>query len=84
MASLSHTYSDIHTDNLLDDIRERFGGSRGRPAASERNELYGKGSRGSHMPLDTSIHWTWSNPLNILPALVLFVTLIAIVGIALG
>lgn len=36
--------------------------------------------RGAHMPLDTSIHWSWRNPLNILPVLLLLVLTIALVG----
>jgi hypothetical protein len=39
---------------------------------------------GSHMPLDTSVHWDWRNPLNILPALVLFVVLLALVELVLA
>lgn len=39
---------------------------------------------GSHMPLDTEVHWTWRNPLNVIPAALLLVTLLAAVGTALG
>lgn len=39
---------------------------------------------GSHMPLDTEIHWTWRNPLNLIPAALLLVLLLALVGMALG
>ena len=37
-------------------------------------------SRGAHMPLDTTIHWDWRNPLNVLPALLLLLLAIALVG----
>jgi hypothetical protein len=37
--------------------------------------------RGSHMPLDTEPHWSWRNPLNILPAIILLLALLAIVGV---
>ena len=39
---------------------------------------------GSHMPLDTGVLWDWRNPLNILPALMLFVVLLALVKLALA
>jgi hypothetical protein len=32
------------------------------------------------MPLDTGIHWEWRNPLNILPALILFLLVVALVA----
>ena len=35
---------------------------------------------GSFMPLDTDVHWEWSNPLNIIPAVILLFVLAAIVG----
>ena len=81
MASFSHTYSRTHVEELLDAARSGFGGSRGRPSSAifDRTEPY-TGGGGSHMPIDTSVHWTWCNPLNVLPALVLLATLIAIVG----
>jgi hypothetical protein len=36
--------------------------------------------RGAHMPLDTTVHWDWRNPLNVLPALFLLVLVLAVVG----
>ena len=41
-------------------------------------------SLGSHMPLDTGIHWEWRNPLNILPALILLMLAIALVAMVLA
>jgi hypothetical protein len=38
---------------------------------------------GSCMPLDTSAHWEWRNPLNILLAVLLLFVLAAIVGMLL-
>jgi hypothetical protein len=38
---------------------------------------------GSHMPIDTEIHWSWSNPLNVLPAALLLIILIGLVGLVL-
>lgn len=37
---------------------------------------------GSHMPLDTQSHWHWSNPLNLLPALLLVLCVVALVALA--
>ncbi len=33
---------------------------------------------GSHMPLDTEIHWRWDNPLNLLPASLLVLVVVAL------
>ena len=82
MASFTSTYPQTKTDDMLDAARFVFGGSGGGQSVSanlERKEPF-FGGRGSHMPLDTNAHWTWSNPLNVLPALVLLAMLIAIVG----
>jgi hypothetical protein len=40
--------------------------------------------RGSHMPIDTDIHWTWRNPLNSIPALIVLLLLIAVMGMVLS
>ena len=37
-----------------------------------------------HMPLDLDIHWQWSNPLNIIPALTLLLVIIAAVALIVG
>jgi hypothetical protein len=38
---------------------------------------------GSHMPLDTMLHWDWRNPLNLLPLLLLLALLLALVALLL-
>jgi hypothetical protein len=38
---------------------------------------------GPRMVLDTGIHWTWRNPLNLIPATVLLLELISLVRMAL-
>ncbi len=38
-------------------------------------------SLGSHMPLDIEPHWSWSNPLNIIPALLLLSLIIGLLGV---
>jgi hypothetical protein len=84
MTSLSTTYTDTHKDNLPAESRTRFGGPRPQlPTAMTfaNNELYNTDRRGSHMPLDTGIHWQWNNPLNILPAIILFVLALALVAL---
>ena len=59
----------------------RTGGQIPRPTQLERHEnIRTSAIHGSHMPIDTEIHWTWRNPLNILPALVLVMVAIGIVG----
>ena len=39
---------------------------------------------GSHMALDTSVQWDWRNPLNILPAILLFAVLLALAELVLA
>jgi hypothetical protein len=88
MASLRLTYTDTLTDNRLAAARARTGGPRRytRTARTryERNERYDKDRLGSHMPLDTDIHWEWRNPLNILPALILFLLAAAVIAMVLA
>ncbi|HWQ14284.1 MAG TPA: hypothetical protein VNL77_15905 [Roseiflexaceae bacterium] len=67
--------------------RVLYGGPRnGRSTKTsyERSEHPAFGGRGSHMPLDTDIHWDWRNPLNIIPASMLLLLVIAVVGLILG
>jgi hypothetical protein len=35
---------------------------------------------GSHMPLDTDLHWDWRNPLNVIPVMILLLIVIALVA----
>lgn len=64
----------------------RSGGPRrSRPTVTtyEQQNHYGPlTSSGSHMPLDTNIHWEWRNPLNLIPAVLLMLALIAVVALA--
>jgi len=73
-------------------LRERTGGPRNPPPREPR-----RGSRsidaatanglaitaGSHMPLDTVLHWNWRNPLNLLPLLIVLALLLALVALVL-
>lgn len=59
----------------------RTGGKLPRSTRFERHEnVRTSAIYGSHMPIDTEAHWTWRNPLNILPALLLVFFLIGIIG----
>lgn len=83
MASFSRTYTETSNDIPAIEARTRFGGPRRAPAATryERDEFYGTTDyEGSHMPLDTAIHWDWRNPLNILPGLFALLLVIALVA----
>jgi hypothetical protein len=51
---------------------------------AERNEYNQNDFPGSHMALDTDVHWEWRNPLNILPALILVLLAVALVGLVLA
>ena len=84
MATFTGTYGKTHADALNTGFSARFGGHLGRPNSTlTTQDVYTMGG-GSHMPLDTGIHWDWANPLNILPAIVLLVTLIAVIGLILA
>lgn len=82
MSSLTRTYTDNLETGTLIGSRERTGGSRGTDTTSyEKRGFFRKDdSVGSHMPLDTDIHWNWRNPLNVLPAIVLFTIVLALVA----
>lgn len=46
------------------------------------NTLFGvERNRMPHMPLDTEAHWSWENPLNIIPLSMLALVLIALLGL---
>jgi hypothetical protein len=72
----------IDTARTAENARERTGGSFS--SGSNRSARYDirldTTRQGSHMPIDTDIHWTWRNPLNILPAFVVICLVIAVVG----
>lgn len=65
--------------------RERTGGSRGEgqpDLLAERGEHANlRTPFGSHMPLDATIHWNWRNPLNIVPAFMILLFVLSIVGL---
>lgn len=88
MALFSSTYTATSTHAGTAEPRARFGGRRPRqePATRyERDEFYGMATpHGSHMPLDTVAHWDWRNPLNILPALILVLLVVAVAALVLA
>jgi len=63
--------------------RERSGGSRQPSNYYEQRENYKTRNTGSHMPLDTEVHWVWRNPLNIIPAIILVCMLVALISMLL-
>ena len=85
MTSLSRTYTDKATNDTASELRARRGGPRGRgpaPATADArfNSSMIHATLGSHMPIDTEIHWDWSNPLNIIPAALLLLFVIALIA----
>ncbi len=49
-----------------------------------RRDVFPGGSntvRGSHMPLETSPHWRWNNPLNVIPLLIVVTVALALVAL---
>jgi len=80
----TRTYSDNSAHELASAPRARLGGPRlPRPAAkpSDRIERFATGGIfGSHMPLDIDAHWDWRNPLNLIPAMIVLLFIIALVA----
>ena len=87
----------LHTQVVLDRPRRfwtisprirRGGPGKQRPAHDRegRTRLNGTGDNtmnmhGSHMPLDTMLHWQWNNPLNIIPVSVGISMILALIGL---
>jgi hypothetical protein len=84
MAFLTHGYTDTRTNNQPATSRALTGGPRHHAQPDNTYERFSNERRGSHMPIDTSIHWDWRNPLNILPALILVVLVISVIGMVLA
>jgi hypothetical protein len=82
--TLTRTYSDNSTHELAGTPRARLGGPRPPHTTTVREDLIERfttvGIFGSHMPLDIDSHWDWRNPLNIIPALILLLFVIALVA----
>jgi hypothetical protein len=66
MAAFTRTYREPVT-KTLDQLL---------PSNSQINQ-----SLGSHMPLDTNINWNWSNPLIVLPLLMVALFVFALLGV---
>ena len=82
MDTLTRTYANDGTSNANGTLRERAGGPRGnRPETLNNAAGYFMSNKtaGSHMPIDTQIHWDWRNPLNILPAFMALLFLLTVV-----
>ena len=82
--AISRPYTDTTARERTGGPRLRPGGPRPSRSAAARDEWFerftaGPG-RGSHMPLDTDAHWDWRNPLNVIPALILLLIVIALVA----
>ena len=88
MTTITHTYPNEGSDTL--EARARTGGPRGPfnttgTAAQSLLERYAaQVNHGSHMPLDTTTHWHWRNPLNIIPGFVLLLALASAVSALVG
>ena len=82
--TLSQTYGDNPTLELAGNPRTLRGGPRRpRPAATREDlvERFATGAIfGSHMPIDIDAHWSWNNPLNVIPAMILLLVVIVLVA----
>ena len=82
--TLTRTYSDNSTHEPVSTPRARLGGPRLPHTAGSHDDLIERFTTGaifgSHMPLDTDAHWDWRNPLNLIPAMILLLFVIAFYG----
>jgi len=82
--SLTRAYRDNSTSELVSNPRARLGGPRLPQPAAAREDLIERFTTGaifgSHMPLDTDAHWDWRNPLNLIPAAILLLIVLALVA----
>jgi len=82
--TLTRTYNDNSTHELVSTPRARLGGPRLPHTAGSHDDLVERFTTGaifgSHMPLDTDAHWDWRNPLNLIPAMILLLFVIALVA----
>ena len=83
MASLTHAYTDTRTNNQPAISHALTGGPRYDVLPGNTYERFSSERRGSHMPIDTNVHWDWRNPLNILPAIILVILAIGMIGMVL-
>lgn len=88
MTTITHTYVKSTASSALPAAYERTGGPRGGNSMERSDELvdYLKTSTpfGSHMPLDAQMHWSWSNPLNIIPAFIALLFVLTVLGLIIG
>ncbi len=85
-----HTHVFPVTSKSIPFTRTRFrsGGGRRGPARKHDRQArahdtggYASTLHGSHMPLDTTLHWRWNNPLNVLPLMLAITVVLALVGL---
>jgi hypothetical protein len=82
--ALTRTYGDNPARELASTPRARMGGPGLPQSAAANDDLIERFSTGaifgSHMPLDIDAHWEWRNPLNLIPAMILLLFVIALVA----
>ncbi len=84
MTTITQAYPKDTSSKTGLSVREHTGGPRGeQPKVS--NELVGYFTSntpfGSHMPLDTRMHWNWRNPLNVIPAFMILLFVVTLIGL---
>ena len=88
MSTLAHTYTDTADCSTTLNLRERTGGPRGARSTIANYSFFDRfgtsSASGSHMPLDTRLHWDWRNPLNIIPAFMLLLVALTLVSFLAG
>jgi len=84
MTTMTHAYPNDSSSKTGLTLSERTGGPRSDlPETSNQLMEYimSNTTFGSHMPLDTQMHWDWRNPLNIIPAFMILLFVLTIIGL---
>ena len=84
MTTITQTYPKDTAGTAGVATRERAGGPHGnQPETASEFAGYFMSNKaaGSHMPLDTQIHWDWRNPLNIIPAFIALLFILTVIGL---
>jgi hypothetical protein len=84
MTTITQAYPKDTSSKAGLTARERTGGPGGdQPESSHELVEYCMSNTrfGSHMPLDTQIHWDWRNPLNVIPAFMILLFVLTAIGL---
>ena len=80
-SSVTSSRTNKETSMIATPPTSRTGGPRHSNRNTKRYESYEmQHNVFMHAPLDSDMHWTWNNPLNIIPAMLLLFSLVALLA----